>query len=272
MTSSGTVASNDVHVVTGAARGMGLALARRLAGAGGHLVLADVAPLDPSPFGAGDVTTVVCDITSDDQVQELARTAGAIGPVRSLVHAAGVSPTMGDARLMFAVDLAGTARVVAAFEALMAPGGAAVLFASMAAHLTATGDAGSLGEILLDPLAPRAEKGFVTADQVAEDPSAAYGWAKRGVIELARRSAGPWGRRGARINSVSPGMIDTPMGRQEWDAHPMMATLLEGTPLARLGSDEDMVGAVSFLLSDAASYVTGVDLIVDGGVVAAITS
>ncbi len=269
MSPPGDDPSDVVHVVTGAARGMGLALARHLAGAGGHLVLADIAPIDPSPF-AGDVTTVICDVTSDDQVRELARAAGAIGPVRSLVHAAGVSPTMGDARLMFAVDLAGTARMVAAFESLMAPGGAAVLFASMAAHLTATGGGGPLGEILLDPLAPGAEKAFVAAEQVAEDSGMAYGWAKRGVIELARRSAGPWGLRGARINSVSPGMIDTPMGRQEWDAQPMMAVLLEGTPLGRLGSEDDMVGAVSFLLSDAASYVTGVDLIVDGGVVATI--
>ncbi len=269
MTPPGDGAPEAVHVVTGAARGMGLALARYLADAGGHLVLADVAPIDPSLFSR-EVTTVACDVTSDDQVAELARTAGAIGPVRSLVHAAGVSPTMGDARLMFAVDLAGTARVVSAFESLMAPGGAAVLFASMAAHLTATADSGPLGEILLDPLAPGAEKAFIGAEQVAEDPGMAYGWAKRGVIELARRSAAPWGHRGARINSVSPGMIDTPMGRQEWDAQPMMAVLLEGTPLARLGAEDDMVGAVSFLLSDAASYVTGVDLIVDGGVVATI--
>lgn len=263
-------AMDAVHVVTGAARGMGLALAHHLAGAGGHLVLADVAPIDPSLFEARDVTTVICDITSDDQVAGLIHAVSAIGPVRSLVHAAGVSPTMGDARLMFAVDLAGTTRLVAAFEPLMAPGGAAVLFASMAAHLTATEDAWSLGETLLDPLAPGAEKAFVAAEQVAEDSSMAYGWAKRGVIELTRRSAAAWGRRGARINSVSPGMIDTPMGRQEWDAHPGMAVLLEGTPLARLGAEDDMVGAVSFLLSDAAAYVTGVDLIVDGGVVATI--
>jgi NAD(P)-dependent dehydrogenase (short-subunit alcohol dehydrogenase family) len=205
-------------------------------------------------------------------VRELAAAAGAIGPVRSLVHAAGVSPTMGDARLMFAVDLAGAARVVAAFEPLMAPGGAAVLFSSMAAHLTASGNAGPIGEILIDPLAQDAEVGFITSDRIAEDPSMAYGWAKRGVIELVRRSAVPWGRRGARINSVSPGMIDTPMGRQEWDAHPMMAVLLERTPLSRIGSEDDMVSAVSFLLSDAASYVTGVDLVVDGGVVAAMAS
>jgi NAD(P)-dependent dehydrogenase (short-subunit alcohol dehydrogenase family) len=251
---------------------MGLACARHLASTGGHLVVADVSPIDPSWFGGKEVTTVVCDITSDDQVLELARVSGAIGPVRSLVHAAGVSPTMGDARLMFAVDLAGAARLVGAFEPLMAPGGAGVLFASMAAHLAATGDAGSLGEILADPLAPGAEDRFVSADQIAGDSSMAYGWAKRGVIELARRSAAPWGKRGARINSVSPGMIDTPMGRQEADAQPMMAVLLDGTPMARLGSDDDLVSAVSFLLSDQASFVTGVDLLVDGGVVAVITS
>ena len=98
---------------------------------------------------------------------------------------------MGDARLMFAVDLAGAARVVAAFEPVMAPRGAAVLFSSMAAHMIATGEAGSVREILIDPLAPDAEKGFITADRIAEDPSIAYGWAKRGVIELVRRSAVP---------------------------------------------------------------------------------
>lgn len=271
MTTLRSASSNVVHVVTGAGRGMGLACARHLASSGGHLVVADVSPIDPSQFGAEDVTAVVCDITSDDQVLELARVCGAIGPIRSFVHAAGVSPTMGDAHLMFAVDLAGPARLVAALEPLMAPGGAGVLFASMAAHLTATGDPGSVREILADPMAPGAEDRFVTADKIAGDSSMAYGWAKRGVIELVRRSAAPWGKRGARINSVSPGMIDTPMGRQEADAHPMMAVLLEGTPMARLGSDDDLVGVVSFLLSDQASFVTGTDLIVDGGVVAAIT-
>jgi NAD(P)-dependent dehydrogenase (short-subunit alcohol dehydrogenase family) len=269
-TSTPPDASSAVHVVIGAARGMGLACARALAAAGGHLVLADVTPIDTATIGSGPMTTVACDLTSDDDVKDLARTVEAIGPVRSLVLAAGVSPTMGSANLMFAVDLAGPARVVAAFEELMAPGGAAVLFASMAAHLTATGDPGSLGDLLVKPLAPGAEDEFVSSAQVGNDSAMAYGWAKRGVISLVRRSATPWGRRGARINSVSPGIIDTPMGRQEADAHPTMATMLEQAPVARQGSDDDIVQAVTFLLSDHASYVTGTDLVVDGGVVAAI--
>jgi NAD(P)-dependent dehydrogenase (short-subunit alcohol dehydrogenase family) len=269
-TSSPPDASGTVHVVIGAARGMGLACARTLATAGGHLVLADVTPIDTAAIGSGPMTTVTCDLTSDEDVKELARTVAAVGPVRSLVLAAGVSPTMGGAHLMFAVDLAGPTRVVAAFEELMAPGGAAVLFASMAAHLTATGDPGSLRDLLVDPLAPGAEDEFASSAEVGNDSGMAYGWAKRGVINLVRRSATPWGRRGARINSISPGIIDTPMGRQEAEAHPTMATLVEQAPIAREGSDDDIVHAVAFLLSDDASYVTGADLVVDGGVVAAI--
>lgn len=269
-TSSQPDASSAVHVVIGAARGMGLACARALATSGGRLVLADVTPIDTATIGSGPMTTVICDLTSDDDVKDLARTVEAIGPVRSLVLAAGVSPTMGSANLMFAVDLAGPARVVAVFEKLMAPGGAAVLFASMAAHLTATADPGSLSDLLVNPLAPGAEDQFVSSVEVGNDSSMAYGWAKRGVITLVRRSASPWGRHGARINSVSPGIIDTPMGRQEADAHPTMATLIERAPIAREGSDDDIVHAVTFLLSDHASYVTGIDLVVDGGVVAAI--
>jgi NAD(P)-dependent dehydrogenase (short-subunit alcohol dehydrogenase family) len=248
-----TPQGNPVHVVIGAARGMGLACARTLAAAGGHLVAADVTPIDTAAYGSTEVTSVVCDLTSDDDVADLASAVEAIGPVRSLVLAAGVSPTMGSAHLMFAVDLAGPARVVAAFEDLMAPGGAAVLFASMAAHLTATGDPGSLREILVSPLAPGAEDRFASSAEVGDDPSLAYGWSKRGVINLVRRSALPWGERGARINCISPGIIDTPMGRQEADAHPVMATLVEKAPIAREGTDDEIVQAVTFLLSDDAS-------------------
>jgi NAD(P)-dependent dehydrogenase (short-subunit alcohol dehydrogenase family) len=270
MTTAHSGSGNTVHVVIGAARGMGLACARTLAAAGGHLVAADVTPIDTAAYGSAEVTAVACDLTSDHDVADLARSVGAIGPVRSLVLAAGVSPTMGSAHLMFAVDLAGPARVVAVFEDLMAPGGAAVLFASMAAHLTATGDPGSLRDLLDNPMAPGAEDQFVASAEVGDDPSMAYGWAKRGVINLVRRSATPWGRHGARINSVSPGIIDTPMGRQEAEAHPAMATLVDRAPMAREGTDDDIVHAVTFLLSDNASYVTGTDLVIDGGVVAAI--
>jgi NAD(P)-dependent dehydrogenase (short-subunit alcohol dehydrogenase family) len=256
-----------VHVVTGAARGMGLACAKRLAAAGGTLVVADITAPDP---GEGGVA-VACDVTDSDTVAALAAEAAALGPVRSLVHAAGVSPTMGDPRRMFAVDLVGTAVVLDAFLPVMGEQGAAVCFASSAAHLMGATSDPVLDDLLAHPLAP----GFV--DRIAAlpavaDPGLAYGWAKRGVIRLVARSAPAWGARGARINSVSPGIIDTPMGRQELDQQPMMAVMLEHTPAGRIGNADEVAAVVEFLLSDAASFVTGIDVLVDGGVVAALTS
>ena len=108
------------------------------------------------------------------------------------------------------------------------------------------------------------------AGEMIEDSGAAYGVAKRGVQRLVQRAAVDWGIRGGRINSVSPGMIDTPMGRQEFEAQPMMQVMLDMTPLAREGTADELADAVAYLLSDAASFVTGTDLLVDGGVVAAL--
>jgi NAD(P)-dependent dehydrogenase (short-subunit alcohol dehydrogenase family) len=100
----------------------------------------------------------------------------------------------------------------------------------------------------------------------------AYTWAKRGVQRLVRREAAAFGRLGARICSVTPGIIDTPMGRQEADTHEVMALLVKAAALGREGRPEEVAAGVAFLLSDEARYVTGVDLTIDGGVIAAVRS
>ncbi|HMC39236.1 MAG TPA: SDR family oxidoreductase, partial [Acidimicrobiales bacterium] len=202
----------------------------------------------------------------------LAARAAGHGPVSRLVHCAGISPTMGQPRRMFEVDLAGSALMVAAFESRMARGGAAVLFASMSAHLMAAADSSELDAVLADPLAPGAADRFTASTSVAGDAGLAYAWSKIGVIRLARRAAPAWGLRGARINSVSPGSIDTPMGRQEMATQPAMHSMLDITPMGRLGRSDDLAAAVEFLLSEAAAYITGTDLLVDGGTVAAVTN
>ena len=177
---------------------------------------------------------------------------------------------MAEWRRIFTVDLIGTAMLVQTLRPLAVSGTATVCFASMAPLLDPTPPDPAALAILDDPLDP----GFLDRLREAlgpavENPGVAYGWAKRGVHRLVQREAALLGPAGARICSVSPGMIDTPQGRQEAAEHASMAALVERTPLRRTGIADEVADVVAFALSDRASFMTGTDLLVDGGVVAA---
>lgn len=267
--------SGRVGLVTGAARGMGLACATRIAPMVDVLLLAD-RDLDGATAAAAALTTATVraeplhvDVADRSSVQAMAAAAAAAGSLRAVAHAAGVSPTMAPARDVWQVDLVGSALVLDALGPLVGAGTAVVCFASMAAQIgTSAGDP-AIDALLDDPLAPTFVDDVLRIAGM-DDPANAYTWAKRGVQRLVRRTAVAWGPRGARVNSMSPGMIDTPMGRQEAAAQPMMQVLLDMTPLRREGTADELAAVVEFLLSDAAAFVTGTDLLVDGGVVAAL--
>jgi NAD(P)-dependent dehydrogenase (short-subunit alcohol dehydrogenase family) len=141
-------------------------------------------------------------------------------------------------------------------------GTAAVCFSSSAAYQIAPYVDPAHDPILDDPLAADFLD-QITAD--VTDSGHAYSLAKRGVIRAVARAAVAWGRRGGRVNSLAPGLIDTPMGRQEFEQQPMMQVMLDKTPLGRLGQADEVAAVVAFLLSDDASFISGIDVLVDGG-------
>jgi NAD(P)-dependent dehydrogenase (short-subunit alcohol dehydrogenase family) len=213
------------------------------------------------------VHTAVCDVTSVASVRALAEVAGRIGPVRSLAHVAGLSPSMADWRTILTVNLRGPALMADAMLPLTVPGAAAVFVASLAAHLQAW------SSTVLSHLDHPLESGWLEALTAAlgAEPTVrqAYMLSKVGLVRLCRRQAPRWGERRARIVSLSPGLIATPMGRLEFRSEQKRA-LFKRSPLGRQGSMEEIGDAVEFLLSDRASFISGTDLLVDGGIAAAV--
>jgi NAD(P)-dependent dehydrogenase (short-subunit alcohol dehydrogenase family) len=266
--------SDSIAVIIGAG-GMGLAIARRLA-PGRSILLADVnkdllaEAVKSLGETGGPVASHLIDVSDADSVAALAAEAARLGAVTQLAHTAGLSPVQASAAAILRVDLLGVALVLDAFEKVMAPGGAGVVIASMAGHLM--------------PLPPEQERALAstpTADlldlpflapDVMSDPGMAYAVAKRANVLRVRASFAAWGARGARINSISPGVISTSMGEAELASSTgdVMRMMLDMSALKRKGTADDIAAAAAFLLGPDASYVTGTDLLVDGGVVAAV--
>jgi NAD(P)-dependent dehydrogenase (short-subunit alcohol dehydrogenase family) len=254
------------RLIIGAASGMGEAVARRFArdtGDGDRLLLADVSTdqLEPLAKELG-AEHVRCDITSDADVTALAET---LGDIDAAVLTAGLSPTMADGRRIIEVNLTGTARVGAALLPRMLPGSAFVCFASTAGHYL---DSSHLNSVLDDPSSPELYDRLVAAGANVDDTGMAYSVSKFGVRRYVIRSAAAWGARQARIVSLSPGIIATPMGAQEFAAQSYMKTLIETSALPRQGQPDEVAAVACFLVSPEASFLTGTDVLVDGGSVA----
>lgn len=264
-----------VAVITGGAGGMGLAVAKLL-GRDHHVVISDVNQprLD---VAAGELRqlgiscdAITCDITDRESIARLLGQAQAIGPVRCIIHTAGVSPQMADPATIMKINAVGTINITQAALSMAEQGFALVNVASMAAHLVPQ---------LLIPT--RAFKySFTDIDRFVRKslfPShlmptqfyrrgLAYAVSKSFVIWYGKKMAAAVGEKGARILSVSPGTFDTQMGRLEEKSGSV--GMLKKAALKRFGKPEEIAELLAFCASDKASYLTGVDILCDGGVVA----
>ncbi len=257
---------SGIAVITGAAAGMGEATARLFCEAGWPLLLCDLNRAKLEAMAASlqpkaEVQLLAADIASPTLAEQLkplleGRFVGA------LVHCAGLSPSMADPARILDVNLAGSMRLLQAVRPYLSPGAAAVLLASMSGHMLPLPGA----DAMLDKItAPEDVASLLSHPDV---PKMAYSVSKRGVQRLARREAFSFGRQGARIVSLSPGIIDTPMGRAELAVEPRMQNMISGSPLPRMGTADEIASVALFLCSSAASFITGIDVPVDGGALA----
>lgn len=259
-------------VVIGAG-GMGTAVARRL-GQQHRLLIADIdqkklkMQTEKLKEDGILVEPIVCDVTSSASVQKLAARVSQIGNFSKLVHVAGLSPSMADWRTIMSVNLIGPTLVTSALYPLVSRDVVAVLISSLAAHLSTAEK--KLLTALDDPLSP----GFLDdLDEVSGGsmtPQLAYMLSKVAVMKLCRKLAVTWGAKHARIVSVSPGLIATPQGTNEFKHATTKNVLLDKCPLQRQGSIQEITDVVEYLTSDRATYINGIDLLVDGGVLAAV--
>jgi len=264
---------HSLAVVVGAGA-MGMAVAHRLAQRH-RVLLADVngakAEAEASAMrdGGCDAAGIACDVTSPDAVAALADAVRERGGLGVLAHVAGLSPSAGDFHLIVRVDLMGAAVVADALLPLAGQGSAAILIASMAAHSITPPE--PVLEVLREPAAPDlAERLADAIGPEQANPGMAYTYSKYGLLLYARRNAAAWGAKGARIVSLSPGLIATPMGAREFEANEHKRKMFEASPLKREGTMLEIADAVEFLASDRASFISGTDLLVDGGLTGAL--
>ncbi|MGW8123594.1 SDR family oxidoreductase [Roseivirga echinicomitans] len=259
--------NNKVIVITGGAGGIGMACAKTLTDY--KLVITDYsqAAVDKAvtELKSAKINAVgfACDITDKAAVNKLTDFTAEQGHFTGLVHAAGVSGTVGNPEVVFNINLLGTDIIVDAFYDLAQEGSAVVLFSSMVGHTIPPNPEYDVA--LLKPQAADAFKKI--APFIGGNADNMYNFSKRGVMLICKDNAMRYGKKGARIVSISPGIIMTQMAQKAAEEHPERMKLMKQlTPAGRNGQSEDIADVVKFLLSKDARFITGTDILVDGGI------
>jgi NAD(P)-dependent dehydrogenase (short-subunit alcohol dehydrogenase family) len=264
----------EVVVVVGAGQ-IGQAIARRV-GAGKHVLLAS---LDESQAGAAaqvfrdagfKTSSTAVDVSSRDSVRSLVKIATALGDITGLIHAAGVSPSQAPIEAILRVDLYGTALVLEEFGAVIARGGSGVVISSQSGHRLPALTAEQDKALASTPVEELLKLDLVQPARV-KDTLHAYQLSKRGNALRVMAEAVRWGKRGARVNTISPGIIITPLANDELSG-PRGAgyrRMIEGCPVGRAGTPDEVAQLAALLMGPDGAFITGSDFLMDGGVTAA---
>lgn len=264
----------NVIVVIGPGQ-IGQAIARRV-GVGKHVLLADMRPENAKSAAevmanAGyEVSVAAVDASSREAVHALVQKAAGLGDITGLIHAAGVSPTQAAPATILKVDLYGTALVLEEFGSVIARGGAGVVIASQSGHRLPPLTVDQSKALATTPVEELLSLPFLQSEQV-KDSLHAYQLSKRGNSLRVMAEAVRWGKRGARLNTISPGIIMTPLARDELDG-PRGAgyrRMIEVCAAGRAGTPDEVGTVAALLMSADGGFITGSDFLMDGGVTAA---
>jgi NAD(P)-dependent dehydrogenase (short-subunit alcohol dehydrogenase family) len=215
------------------------------------------------------VSTMTVDVGSRAAVKAVAAAAVRLGRVTGLIHAAGVSPSQAPPEVILRVDLYGTALVLELFGEIVAEGGAGVVIASQSGHRLPPLSVEQNRALATTPVEELLTLPFLQPDRV-EGPLHAYQLAKRGNALRVAAEAVRWGRRGARVNAISPGIVMTPLARDEL-AGPRGAgyrRMIELSPAGRAGTPDEVATVAALLMGPDGRFITGSDILMDGGVTA----
>lgn len=253
---------------------MGTSVARRFA-AGRVVLLGDVSE-DNLALTADDiqrsgyaVETRVVDALDRDSVKAFAGAAATLGPVTHYLHTAGASPNQADPSFILRLDVLGSGYGIDAFGRVMAPGGAGLLISSQTGYML------PFPREVEDELLRTPTDGLLDVEWVRETATSsglAYMIAKRiNHLQAQKAAATSWAERRARVNTISPGVIVTPLAFDEFAAAgESYQRMIDSGAAKRVGTSDEIADAAAFLLGEHAGFITGTDLLIDGGTIAAI--
>lgn len=264
----------DVILLTGAGQ-IGLAIARRM-GHGKKIVVSDkninnAQTVTKIMAEAGfDAVAVEADISSRKSILNMIAAAQKYGEIAMLINAAGVSPSQASVETILKVDLYGTAVLLEEVGKVIKAGGTGVTISSQSGHRMAALGAETDEQLAVTPAEELLQLEVLKPANI-KDTLHAYQMAKRCNVKRVMAEAIKWGVKGARINSISPGIIVTPLALDEFNGPrgEFYKNMFAKCPAGRPGTADEVANVAELLLSQQRAFITGADFLIDGGATAA---